>query len=69
MQRQMLESKIHRATVTAGDPGDKVIVVSYAGYDERELDASWPVVVHVGEDNRTVGVDSDFEVLLGEVSS
>jgi aspartate 1-decarboxylase len=130
MQRQMLKSKIHRATVTACDPdyvgsitldaelmrqadllpneqvhvwdvdngarmvtyalegeaesgqvqvngaaarlvrpGDKVIVVSYAGYDERELAASSPVVVHVDEGNRIVAVDSEPEVLLAEVSS
>jgi len=129
MQRQMMKSKIHRATVTACDPdyvgsitldaelmrqadllaneqvhvwdvdngarmvtyalegkpgsgqvqvngaaarlvrpGDKVIVVSYASYAERELDASSPVVVHVDDDNRTVAVDSDPEVLLSEVA-
>ncbi|HSJ17051.1 MAG TPA: aspartate 1-decarboxylase [Solirubrobacterales bacterium] len=90
MQRQMLKSKIHRATVTARDPdyvgsvtldaelmrqadllpaGDKVIVISYASYDERELDASSLVVVHVDERKRIVGVDSDPEVLLSEVPS
>ena len=129
MQRQMLKSKIHRATVTACDPdyvgsitldaelmrqadllpseqvhvwdvdngarmvtyalegepgsgqvqvngaaarlvrpGDKVIVVSYASYDERELDASSPVVVHVDGRNRIVAVDSDPEVVLSEVT-
>src|ERR671910_656215 len=129
MQRQMLKSKIHRATVTACDPdyvgsitldaelmrqadllpneqvhvwdvdngarmvtyalegepgsgqvqvngaaarlvrpGDKVIVVSYASYDERELDASSPVVVHADGRNRIVAVDSDPEVLLSEVT-
>jgi aspartate 1-decarboxylase len=130
MQRQMLKSKIHRATVTACDPdyvgsitldaelmrqadllpneqvhvwdvdngarmvtyvlegepgsgevqvngaaarlvrpGDKVIAVSYASYDDREVDAASPVVVHVDERNRIVAVDSDPEVLLTEVTS
>jgi aspartate 1-decarboxylase len=130
MQRQMLKSKVHRATVTACDPdyvgsitldaelmrqadllpneqvhvwdvdngarmvtyalegepgsgevqvngaaarlvrpGDKVIVVSYASYDDREVDAASPVVVHVDERNRIVAVDSDPEVLLSEVTS
>jgi aspartate 1-decarboxylase len=130
MQRQMLKSKIHRATVTACDPdyvgsitldaelmrqadllpneqvhvwdvdngarmvtyvlegepgsgevqvngaaarlvrpGDKVIAVSYASYDDREVDAASPVVVHVDERNRIVAVDSDPEVLLSEVTS
>jgi aspartate 1-decarboxylase len=113
MQRTMLKSKIHRATVTgsdlhyvgsitidselleaadiapfeqvavvdidngarletyaiAGEPGsgevtlngaaarlvhrgDTVIVISYAAYDEQELQTHEPVVVHVGADNR-----------------
>jgi aspartate 1-decarboxylase len=125
MQRQMMKSKIHRATVTAcdveyvgsitidadlmrqadlvpneqvhvwdiangarmvtyaidGEPGsgtvqvngaaarlvsegDKVIVCSYAAYDDAELDSYSPVVVHVDEANRTVAVDSNPEVLL-----
>jgi aspartate 1-decarboxylase len=123
MQRQMLKSKIHRATVTACDPdyvgsvsidpelmrqadllpseqvhvwdiangarmvtyaiegepgeikvngaaarlvsrGDRVIIVSYAGYDATELDAYAPVVVHVDDDNRMVRVDSSPEILL-----
>ncbi len=32
--------------------GDKVIVISYAHYDEMELDAYEPIVVHVDEENR-----------------
>ena len=32
-------------------PGDKVIVISYADYDETELDTYFPQVVHV--DTRT----------------
>ena len=123
MQRHMLKSKIHRATVTACDPeyigsitvdaelmrsadllpneqvhvwdiengsrivtyviegapgeiqvngaaarlvsaGDKVIIASYANYDGSDLDTYAPVVVHVDDDNRTVGVDSSPEVLL-----
>jgi aspartate 1-decarboxylase len=32
--------------------GDKVIVISYAHYDEAELAAYEPLVVHVDEDNR-----------------
>jgi aspartate 1-decarboxylase len=125
MQRQMLKSKIHRATVTDCDPdyigsvtidaelmrqadllpneqvhvwdiengarlvtyaiegpassgqmqlngaaarlvsvGDKVIVASYGSYADEDLDAYSPVVVHVDDSNRTVGVDSNPEVLL-----
>ena len=125
MQRQMLKSKIHRATVTGcdvdyvgsisldpdlmaqadllvneqvhvwdidngsrfvtyaieGEPGsgtvrvngaaallvnegDKVIVASFGAYDERDLEAYAPVVVHVDDENRIARVDSHPEVLL-----
>ena len=125
MQRQMMKSKIHRATITACDvdyvgsisidadlmrqadlleneqvhvwdiangarmvtyaiedeagsgtiqingaaarlvnEGDKVIICSYAAYDDADLETYSPVVVHVDDDNRTVAVDSDPGVLL-----
>jgi aspartate 1-decarboxylase len=123
VQRHMLKSKIHRATVTACDPdyigsitidaelmraadlmpneqvhvwdiengarmvtyalegaegeiqvngaaarlvnnGDKVIIASYANYDEADLDVYSPVVVHVDAANRATAVDSDPGVLL-----
>jgi aspartate 1-decarboxylase len=128
MQRHMLKSKIHRATVTACDPdyigsvtidaelmrqadllpneqvhvwdvengarlvtyaiegpagsgqmqlngaaarlvnpGDKVIVVSYGAYEPEDLNAYSPIVVHVDDDNRMVGVDSNPEVLLASL--
>jgi aspartate 1-decarboxylase len=34
--------------------GDKVIVITYAQYDELELAAYEPLVVHVDDDNRPV---------------
>jgi aspartate 1-decarboxylase len=125
MIRQMLKSKIHRATVTACDPdyvgsitldpelarsadllpneqvhvwdtdngarfvtyaiegdagsgtvqvngaaarlvndGDRVIIASFGAYDERDLEAYAPVVVHVDARNAITGVDSHPEVLL-----
>lgn len=33
-------------------PGDKLIVISYAHYDEAELEAYEPIVVHVDSENR-----------------
>ena len=45
-------------------PGHKVIVASFAAYDAADLDSYAPVVVHVDEENRAVGVDSSPEVLL-----
>jgi aspartate 1-decarboxylase len=125
MQRHMLKSKVHRATITACDvdyvgsitldpelmrradmlpneqvhvwdidngsrfityviegeegsgtiqvngaaallvrEGDKVIVASFANYDESDLERYSPVVVHVDEDNHITAVDSDPSVLL-----
>jgi len=37
--------------------GDKVIVVSYASYDEAELESYEPRVVHVSAQNEIVTVD------------
>ena len=39
--------------------GDKVIVVSYAEYEEAEVERHQPVVVHVGASNEIVTADSD----------
>ena len=125
MQRQMLKSKIHRATVTGcdvdyvgsitidrelmqsadlipneqvhvwdidngarfvtyvieGAPGScamqvngaaarltsighRIIVGSFGAYDERDLQAYAPVVVHVDADNRIREIDSRPDVLL-----
>jgi aspartate 1-decarboxylase len=33
-------------------PGDKVIVITYAEYEDDELEAYAPTVVHVDERNR-----------------
>jgi aspartate 1-decarboxylase len=44
--------------------GDRVIVVSYAEYDEQELKTYEPRVVHVDEDNRIVTVDDAVAELL-----
>ena len=38
-------------------PGDKVIVITYAHYDEAELAHYAPTVVHVDEHNRPVGTE------------
>jgi aspartate 1-decarboxylase len=45
--------------------GDKVIVASFAAYDESDLERHSPVVVHVDDDNEVTAVDSDPGVLLG----
>jgi len=37
-------------------PGDKVIVITYADYEEAELEGFQPVVVHVDEQNRPLDI-------------
>jgi aspartate 1-decarboxylase len=44
--------------------GDKAIVVSYAEYDEAELESYEPRVVHVDADNAIVTVDDAVSELL-----
>ena len=44
--------------------GDTVIVVSYASYDERELETYEPRVVHVNSRNEIVDVNDEVGVLL-----
>ena len=45
--------------------GDRVIVVSYASYDEDEVERHAPLVVHVSAGNRIVHVDSEAATLQG----
>src|SRR3954468_5008182 len=35
-------------------PGDKIIIISYADYEDTELDGFEPTVVHVDTDNRAL---------------
>jgi aspartate 1-decarboxylase len=44
--------------------GDTVIVISYASYDEAELDRYEPRVVHVDRSNRIIDVDAEVATLL-----
>jgi aspartate 1-decarboxylase len=45
--------------------GDTVIVISYADYDETDLAAYEPVVVHVDRGNRIVTIDDAVAELRG----
>lgn len=47
-------------------PGDKVIVISYADYDESELDEYLPQVVHVDAANRSVPAEVSQGMLNAE---
>jgi aspartate 1-decarboxylase len=45
--------------------GDTIIVVSYAGYDEADLESYEPRVVHVqAQTNRIITVDDAVATLL-----
>jgi aspartate 1-decarboxylase len=43
---------VNGAAARLVQPGDTIIVLSYAGYDDDELEGYAPVVVHVDERNR-----------------
>jgi aspartate 1-decarboxylase len=58
------EVQVNGAAARLVHTGDKVIVVSYAEYDEAELEAYEPVVVHVGAANEIVTVDDAVAELL-----
>jgi aspartate 1-decarboxylase len=47
---------LNGAAARLAQPGDLIIVITYAQYDEAELDGFEPTVVHVDEANRAVRV-------------
>jgi aspartate 1-decarboxylase len=44
--------------------GDTIIVISYAEYDEQELDGYVPRVVHVNRENEIVAIDAKVGELV-----
>jgi aspartate 1-decarboxylase len=58
------EIKVNGAAARLVHSGDTVIVISYAAYDERELETYEPKVVHVSADNSIVTVDDAVAELL-----
>jgi aspartate 1-decarboxylase len=61
------EMQVNGAAARLVRPGHKVIVASFGSYDESDLEAYAPIVVHVGAANEAIRVDSHPEVLLGEM--
>jgi aspartate 1-decarboxylase len=59
------DMKLNGAAARLVQRGDTIIVISYAGYDQEELDHYRPRVVHVGERNQVVAVDANVSTLLG----
>jgi aspartate 1-decarboxylase len=58
------EVTINGAAARLVHRGDKVILVSYATYDESEIEDHRPRVVHVDADNRIIDVDHEVATLL-----
>ena len=58
------EITVNGAAARLVHTGDTAIVVSYAEYDERELESYEPKVVHVNAENRIVTVDDAVAELL-----
>ena len=58
--------QVNGAAARLVSSGHKVIVASFAAYDEADLEDYSPVVVHVGDENQIVRVDSDPTVLLND---
>ena len=58
------EMKVNGAAARLVERGDTIIVVSYADYDERELETYEPRVVHVAADNTIARVDDAVAELL-----
>ena len=49
------EVRLNGPAARLGQPGDRVIVVSYAEYEEDEVADHRPVVVRLDDDNRPLG--------------
>lgn len=58
------EVKVNGAAARLVHTGDTVIVVTYAQYDEEELQHYAPRVVHVDRSNSVVRVDAEVSLLL-----
>jgi aspartate 1-decarboxylase len=58
------ELKVNGAAARLVERGDTVILISYAAYDDAELPAHRPRVVHVGRDNRIVSTDHEVATLV-----
>ena len=58
------EVKVNGAAARLVHTGDTVIVVSYAAYDEAELQTYEPKVVHVDANNQIIDVNRSVAELL-----
>ncbi|MFN2616382.1 MAG: aspartate 1-decarboxylase [Thermoleophilaceae bacterium] len=58
------EVTVNGAAARLVHTGDTVIVISYADYEDDELAAYEPTVVHVGAGNRVIQVNANVEELV-----
>ena len=58
------DMKVNGAAARLVHHGDKIIVISYAAYDEDELHSYEPRVVHVDVRNEIINVDREVATLL-----
>jgi aspartate 1-decarboxylase len=63
-ERGSREMKVNGAAARLVHRGDTIIVISYASYDEGELEEHAPRVVHVSRDNDILAVDEQAAALL-----
>jgi aspartate 1-decarboxylase len=57
------EMKVNGAAARLVHTGDTIIVVSYASYDEQELETYEPRVVHVNTNHEIVDVNANVDLL------
>ena len=58
------EMQVNGAAARLVQRGDTIIVISYASYDEEELEAHAPRVVHVTRANEIVQIDHEAATLV-----
>jgi aspartate 1-decarboxylase len=58
------EIKLNGAAARLVHRGDKIIVISYAAYDQEEIPHHRPRVVHVDTHNQILATDNDVASLL-----
>lgn len=58
------EIKVNGAAARLVHQGDTIIIISYGSYDERDLVAYRPIVVHVDADNGIVAIDDQASTLV-----
>jgi aspartate 1-decarboxylase len=63
-ERGSREMQVNGAAARLVHRGDTILVISYATYDESELEDHAPIVVHVSRDNEIVQIDHEAATLV-----